>query len=144
MGANLMPMAQDLPDCEFVGIDLSLKQIEEGQAAIKELGLTNIKLRHLSIVDVDDSFGKFDYIICHGVYSWVPHDVQEKILEIGRDHLTPNGVMYVSYNTYPGWHLRGVVREMMRYHVADFDSPQMKIKQARGLLDFLTKYSKTH
>jgi len=144
MGANLLPMAQDLPACEFVGIDLSQKQIEEGKAAIKELGLTNIELRHLSIMDVESSLGKFDYIICHGVYSWVPHDVQEKILTIGRDHLTPNGVMYVSYNTYPGWHLRGVVREMMRYHVADFDSPQMKIKQARGLLEFLTKYSKTH
>jgi methyltransferase-like protein/cyclopropane fatty-acyl-phospholipid synthase-like methyltransferase len=144
MGWNLIPMAQDSPDSTFVGIDLSARQIEEGQAAIKELGLKNIELRHLSITDVDGTFGKFDYIICHGVYSWVPHDVQEKILKIGAEHLTPNGVMYVSYNTYPGWHLRGVVREMMRYHVADFDTPQMKIRQARGLLEFLLKYSKSH
>jgi cyclopropane fatty-acyl-phospholipid synthase-like methyltransferase/methyltransferase-like protein len=144
MGSNLIPMAQDLPNCKFVGIDLSAKQVEEGQAMIKSLGLKNIELRHLSIMDVDFSFGQFDYIICHGVYSWVPKEVQEKILKIGASHLTPNGVMYVSYNTYPGWHLRGVVREMMRYHVADFDSPQMKIRQARGLLDFLVKYSKSH
>lgn len=144
MGANLIPMAQDLPDSEFVGIDLSSRQIEEGQLMIRALGLKNVQLRHLSILDVDNTFDKFDYIICHGVYSWVPHDVQEKILKIGKDLLTPNGVMYVSYNTYPGWHLRGVVRDMMRYHVAEFDGAQTKIKQARGLLDFLVKYSKSH
>jgi cyclopropane fatty-acyl-phospholipid synthase-like methyltransferase/methyltransferase-like protein len=143
MGANLIPMAQDLPDSEFVGIDLSARQVKEGQAVIEELGLKNVELRHLSITDVDDSFGKFDYIICHGVYSWVPPEVQKAILDIGHKHLTSNGVSYVSYNTYPGWHLRGVVREMMRYHVEGFETPRQKIGQARGLLDFLVKYAKS-
>jgi methyltransferase-like protein len=50
--------------------------------------------------------------------------------------------MYVSYNVYPGWHLRGVVREMMQYHVADFPTPKQKIAQARGLLDFLVKHAR--
>ncbi|MEQ1828576.1 MAG: class I SAM-dependent methyltransferase [Pirellula sp.] len=144
MGSNLIPMAQDLPNCEFVGIDISPKQIELGQVTIRDLGLKNIELRHLSITDVDSTFGKFDYIICHGVYSWVPHDVQEKILKIGTDHLESNGILYVSYNTFPGWHLRAVIREMMLYHVAEFTTPQDKIRQARGLLDFLVKYSKSH
>jgi methyltransferase-like protein/cyclopropane fatty-acyl-phospholipid synthase-like methyltransferase len=143
MGANLIPMAQDLPDSEFVGIDLSSRQVKEGQAVIEELGLKNIELRHLSISDVDASVGKFDYIICHGVYSWVPPEVQKAILDIGSNHLTSNGVLYVSYNTYPGWHLRGVVREMMRYHVEGFETPRQKIAQARGLLDFLVKYAKS-
>jgi cyclopropane fatty-acyl-phospholipid synthase-like methyltransferase len=143
MGANLIPMAQDLPDSQFIGIDLSARQIKEGQEMIAELGLKNIELRHLSITDVDDSYGKFDYVICHGVYSWVPPDVQKAILDIGRKHLTSNGILYVSYNTYPGWHLRGVVREMMRYHVAGFESHKQKIAQARGLLDFLVKHAKS-
>jgi 2-polyprenyl-3-methyl-5-hydroxy-6-metoxy-1,4-benzoquinol methylase len=143
MGANLIPMAQDLPQSEFVGIDLSSRQVKEGQAVIEELGLKNIELRHLSITDVDASFGKFDYIICHGVYSWVPPEVQKAILDIGSNHLTTNGVLYVSYNTSPGWHLRGVVREMMRYHVEGFETPRQKIAQARGLLDFLVKYAKS-
>ncbi|MGE3778913.1 MAG: methyltransferase regulatory domain-containing protein [Pirellulaceae bacterium] len=143
MGANLIPMAQDLPGSEFVGIDLSQRQVAEGAAMIDSLALKNIELRHLSITDVGEDLGRFDYIICHGVYSWVPQEVRQKILEIGKSHLSPNGTMYVSYNTYPGWHLRAVVREMMRYHVADFDSPQMKIRQARGLLDFLVKYAKS-
>jgi cyclopropane fatty-acyl-phospholipid synthase-like methyltransferase len=104
IGSNLIPMAQDLPDSEFVGIDLSARQVEEGQGTISELGLENIELRQLSIMDVDESLGKFDYILCHGVYSWVPHEVQQRILEIGKQHLTDSGIQYVSYNTYPGWH----------------------------------------
>lgn len=143
MGANLIPMAQDLPESHFVGVDLSARQVKEGQAFIEELGLKNVELRHLSIADIDDSFGKFDYIICHGVYSWVPPEVQKAILDTGRKLLTSNGVLYVSYNTYPGWHLRGVVREMMKYHVAAFDNPRQQIAQARGLLDFLVKYARS-
>ena len=143
MGANIIPMAADLPESEFVGIDLSAKQVKMGKEIIAELGLKNIELRHCGINDVDESFGKFDYIICHGVYSWVPPEVQRGILDCGRKLLTSNGVLYVSYNTYPGWHLRGVVREMMRYHVAAFDTPQRKIRQARGLLDFLVKSARS-
>jgi methyltransferase-like protein/SAM-dependent methyltransferase len=140
-GGNLIPMAQDLPESQFVGIDLSARQIADGCGLLAELSLPNIELRHLSILDVDDSLGKFDYILCHGVYSWVPRQVQDKILDIGARNLRPGGVCYVSYNTYPGWHLRGVVRDMMQYHVAPFAEPQTKIDQARCLLDFLNKSS---
>jgi methyltransferase-like protein len=67
--------------------------------------------------------------------------LQDQILAIGRRHLHPRGVFYVSYNAYPGWHLRGVVRDMMRYHVRRFDGPQTKTAQARLLLEFLVKSS---
>ncbi len=87
-----------------MGIDLSGQQIVEGQKTVEAIGLTNIELRHMSILDVDDSFGPFDYIVCHGVYSWVPGSVQDRILAICARHLVPEGIGYVSYNTYPGWH----------------------------------------
>ena len=136
MGSNLIPMAEGLPGSEFVGIDYGERQIEAGTKIIQDLGMENIQLQLKSILDVQEDLGKFDYILCHGVYSWVPKDVQQKILKIGKTHLSENGIMYVSYNTYPGWHFRGVVREMMRYHVEDFPSPREKVGQARGLLDF--------
>ena len=84
-------------------------------------------MRAASIADVDRSCGQFDYIICHGVYSWVPPAVQDKILWICRASADAQGVAYVSYNTYPGWHLRTVVRELMNYHTARFDDPQTKV-----------------
>jgi len=143
-GGNLIPMAQDLPGSDFLGIDLSNRQIADGLSLLDQLPLDNVRLRTASILDVDASYGEFDYIICHGVYSWVPREVQQEILQIGRRHLSPRGVMYVSFNTYPGWHLRGVVRDMMLYHVASFAEAPRRINQARRLLDFLIETATPH
>jgi methyltransferase-like protein/SAM-dependent methyltransferase len=138
-GGNLIPMALGLPQSSFIGIDLSQRQIADGQKTVDALGLKNIELRHASILDVDAGFGLFDYIICHGVYSWVPPEVQEKILRVCAENLAPAGVAFVSYNTYPGWHMRGMIREMMSYHAKNFPDPQTQVRQARALLDFLAK-----
>jgi methyltransferase-like protein/SAM-dependent methyltransferase len=137
-GGNLIPMAFNLPRSEFVGVDLSRRQVEEAHAAIRGLGLPNIRVEHCSIEEIDRGWGEFDYIICHGVFSWVPDAVQDKILQISHDNLRHNGIAYISYNTYPGWHMRETVRDMMRYHVDQFDDPQEQVRQARALLAFLT------
>ncbi len=136
-GGNLIPMAEYLPDSEFVGIDLSAKQIADGQQMVRQLGLTNVTLKKVDIREVDAAFGTFDYVIAHGVYSWVPASVREKILDVCRTLLSPNGIGYVSYNTFPGWHMRGMIRDMMRYHSARFQTPTDRTNQARALLDFL-------
>ncbi|RME73774.1 MAG: methyltransferase domain-containing protein [Chloroflexi bacterium] len=136
-GGNLIPMALTLPHSEFVGLDLSARQIAEGQTVIKSLGLGNITLSQMDIMDIDHRLGQFDYIIAHGVFSWTPRPVQEKILAVCREHLSPNGVAYISYNTYPGWRLHEAVREMMLYHTRNITDPQTRIDQARALLDFL-------
>jgi len=136
-GGNLIPMAFHLPGSEFVGVDLSLRQVELGRQTIHDLELPNIRLEQASILDADRSWGRFDYIICHGVYSWVPKTVQEKILSIASDNLAPQGIAYVSYNTYPGWHMREMIRHMMLYHARQFNEPEKKIEQARALMDFL-------
>ncbi len=138
-GGNIIPMAEALPESHFVGIDGSGRQIADGERVLRATGLANVTLRHANILDVDDTYGPFDYIICHGVFSWVPDVVREKILAICAKHLTPNGVAYISYNTYPGWHLRGLIRDMMRYHALRFDTPRERIQQARALLDFLVQ-----
>ena len=138
-GGNLTPMAQSFPETQFVGVDLSARQVAEGREVISNLGLTNIELRHASILDVDARFGEFEYILCHGVYSWVPRPVQDKILQIAARNMVRGGICYVSYNVYPGWHMRGVVRDMMQYHAAGFSDPQTRIDQARLLLAFLNR-----
>lgn len=139
LGGNLIPMALASPGSRYVGIDLSPRQIAEGQKMARELGLANIELKAMSILEVDDSFGQFDYILTHGVYSWVPPQVQERILEISRRNLAPMGVAYVSYNALPGWHARAAVREMLWYHTASRSDPADRVKAARGLLMFLAR-----
>jgi methyltransferase-like protein/cyclopropane fatty-acyl-phospholipid synthase-like methyltransferase len=136
-GGNLIAMAEQLPFSQFVGIDLSRRQIAEGQALVHELGIENIVLRPMSILDVTPELGQFDYIICHGVYSWVPRDVQAKILAVCKQNLAPNGVAFISYNVYPGWHSRGMVRDMMQFHARHGGDPETCTKRARELLAWL-------
>jgi methyltransferase-like protein/SAM-dependent methyltransferase len=138
-GGNVIPMALADPDSQYVGIDLSARQIEDAQATARELGLRNIDLRAMSITDIPADFGQFDYILCHGVYSWVPPEVQAKILDVCKMYLAPQGVAYVSYNCYPGWHARGAIREMLWYHTEQYEDPAVRVRAARGLLAFLTK-----
>jgi len=137
-GGNLIGMAEALPDSRFVGVDLSPRQIANGQAVVDDLGLKNIELHARSIMDVDETWGTFDYILCHGVYSWVPAAVQDKILDLCARQLNPQGVAYISYNTYPGWHGRAMVREMMGYHAQQFADPATRVQQARAFLEFVT------
>ena len=110
-GGNLIPMAYQLPGSQFVGIDLSKVQVDEGLETVKALGLTNIDLKQLSILDVTPALGKFDYILCHEVYSWVPNTVQKKILEIRVYSLNPQEIAYISNIAYFGWHRRGDAQE---------------------------------
>ena len=136
---NVICMAEALPESEFVGLDLSPSQIAAGQQLVDAAGLKNVRLQAASIMDVDESWGKFDYILSHGVFSWVPTFVQDKLFEICRSLLTPQGIAYLSYNTYPGWHQRTVVREMMQYHTALLTEPRERIQQARAVLNFFAK-----
>lgn len=136
-GGNIIPLADQFPNATVVGVDLSSKQISDGQKIVSALGLKNIKLIADDFQAINDSYGEFDYILCHGVFSWVPPVAQERILEICKERLTPNGVAYISYNAYPGWFMRGMIRQMMLYHVSNLPDPASKIQQARALLSFI-------
>ncbi len=138
-GANLIPFAQLYPNSTFVGVDLSARQVEYGQKAISQLGLTNITLQQKNILDFDAEGKKFDYIIVHGIYSWVPEKVRDKILDICDTSLTENGVAYISYNALPGWHMRGMIRDMMLFHSSQFTDIQQRIGQSRALVKFLAE-----
>lgn len=138
-GGNIVPMALAAPQSRFVGIDLSARQIADGQAIVSELCLGNVELRQVNIAEIGDDLGQFDYILCHGVYSWVPPQVQAAILRICKRNLVENGVAYISYNCYPGWHARGAIREMIWYHTERFADPAQRVRAARGLLALLAK-----
>ncbi|RPH38131.1 MAG: methyltransferase domain-containing protein, partial [Planctomycetota bacterium] len=133
-GGNLLPMAVGLPDSEFVGIDPSGPAVGRAARLAEELGLRNVVLAKKGVEDLDADLGLFDYIITHGVFSWVAPPLQDRILDVSRRLLRPDGLAYVSYNTYPGWHVRGMVREMMMYHVRNEPSPSGRVAQARELL----------
>ena len=143
-GNNIIAMAARYPESTCIGIDYAVRQIELGQEQLNDLDLTNIELKHLSIMDIDKSFGEFDYIICHGVLSWVPPEVQEKILEVCSTNLAPDGIAYVSYNTLPGWNSVRSVREMLIYHTAVYNTPTEKAQAARQILKLIGDSARTN
>jgi SAM-dependent methyltransferase len=132
-GGNLVPMAYGLPSSTFTGIDLAPTAIAHAEELARELGLENLSLREGDVTALDD-LGTFDYIVCHGVYSWVEPRVRDALLAICRDHLAPHGVAYVSYDVLPGGHMREITRQMLRWHLRDIDDPAERIGQARALL----------
>jgi methyltransferase-like protein/SAM-dependent methyltransferase len=138
-GGNIIPMAYGLPGSEFVGVDFAIRQIEQAQAAVQTLGLTNLRLEHRNILDIGSDFGRFDYIIAHGVYSWVPQPVRDRLLAVCKQNLNPNGVAYVSYNAYPGGALFQVMGEMMRYHTRDTSDPLERLAKARSFMELLAQ-----
>lgn len=142
-GGNIIPLAELYPDSYFTGIDYSAKQIKTGQENICALGLKNISLREMSIADINDDFGQFDFIIAHGVYSWVAPELQEKVLQICQTNLAENGVAYVSLNTLPGWNTVNTIREAMLYHTQGLDEPQARVQQSRSMLEFLVESTAT-
>jgi methyltransferase-like protein/trans-aconitate methyltransferase len=140
-GGNLIPLAYQYPDSTFLGVDLSARAIEIGQKAVARLGLRNIDLRALDITEMTPDDGQFDYIVGHGVYSWVPPPVRAKMLSIFRTNLSRQGIAYVSYNCHPGSYLRDLARSIMLYHVRDNADPQQRVQQGRTLLQVLAEMS---
>lgn len=138
-GGSLINFACNYPKSYTLGIDLSQVQIDLGKKVISDLKLKNIELKCLSILDIDESFGKFDYIICHGVFAWVPLDVQNKILEISSKLLNKDGISFISYNAMPGWNMMKTIREMMLFHASMFHDSNDKLQQAKLFLKFINE-----
>ena len=136
-GNNLIAMAYSLPGSTFTGIDLAAEPVAEGQGRIAALGLRNIRLLAMDLMDLEPAFGEFDYIVAHGVYSWVPAAVRDKLMEVCRANLSPHGVVFISYNALPGCHLRRMVRDMMLYHIAGVEEPEQRLQQALSLASLI-------
>ncbi len=142
-GGNLVPMAYTLRGSEFLGLDLAQTAVARGRETIAALGLPNISLLAADLSSVS-GLGTFDYVIAHGLYSWVPPDVQERILGLAREVLAPHGIAYVSYNAYPGNHARQAVRKMMKFHIRTIEEPARRIEQARALVRLLSQAALPH
>lgn len=138
LGGNLLAMAVALPESDFVGIDLSVRQIDRARADAAAIRQGNVDYFVGDVRSLSPSLGQFDYVICHGVYSWVDEETQAAILGAFREHLAPHGVAYLSYNTFPGWHLRGAIRAMLQREVGFEGTPRERVKRARDFLAFLS------
>ena len=131
-GGNIISQAVHNPEATFVGIELSEDQVEKGNKIISDAKLDNVSLIQGDIMNFDETLGTFDYIIAHGFYSWISDEMKDKLLDIISHHLADNGIAYVSYNTYPGWHTMEEVRQLMLFANRGHDELTHKEKVLRG------------
>jgi len=87
--------------------------------------------------DIGANKESFDYIICHGLFSWVPAFVRQKIMDICRETLSQRGLAVISYNALPGWHIVRGLREIMLYHTRHISAPAEKVREARRIIGLL-------
>lgn len=142
-GGNLIPLAVRFPEAHFTGIDISAVQLDDGGKRIERLHLKNIDLQCVSITDFEAEPASFDYIICHGVFSWVEAGIREAILANIGKLLTSDGLAYVSYNVMPGWRMRQALRDAMILHAGSGEDPAHRVSRARWMLNFLKDHTAT-
>jgi len=136
-GGHLLPLAARYPQCRFVGIDRAEHSLSLAKARAEKADLGNVVLHLTDLREFEDERSSFDFIVCHGVYSWIPNDARIALRRLIRRHLAPTGVAYVSFNTLPGWHMRGAVRDMLRREVRGIESQAERVAHAREFLQFL-------
>lgn len=139
-GGNLSPQAQQYPSSDFLGIDISGTHISAAKNAQNFMELENISFQEMDITKLIDELETYDYTITHGVMSWVPPIVRKNIFEIYRDHLSENGLGFISYNTFPGWNMVRSIRDSMLYHANRFEEPKEKITRSKAFLKFLSSH----
>lgn len=138
-GEHLLAAAVALPRAHFVGTDLSEAAIRRGQELQQQAGIHNVELIQADLLQYEPIPHDFDYVIAHGFYSWVPPVVRDRLFEVARISLRPQGLGYVSYNALPGCHVRRMFWDMMKVHTQGIDDPVEKIAKVKELAAFLAQ-----
>lgn len=135
-GVNALAIAQTLPQAQITGVDLSPAAIDRGRSLARAAGLDNVELR---VGDLGDpgwraGLGPVDYVIAHGVYSWIGPAARGALLDACRELLAPDGIAFISYNAYPGSYLRDMARDMLAFHLRGVAGPAARISGAQQLM----------
>lgn len=116
-GFGLCLTASLHPDMEFVGIDFNPAHIAHARALADKAGLGNVKFVEGDFVELGNNWpkelGQFDYVVIHGVWSWISSNVRKSAVDALKKCLVPGGLVYNSYNAQPGWHAGSILRELL-------------------------------
>lgn len=132
-GANLLPMAVALPGARFTGCDFSALLMSRARRMADGLGVGNVELIEGDLRRVAPTLGTYDYILAHGFYSWVPEDVRDALMAVIRDRLAPRGLAFVTFNVQPGFHVRRIARDLMRFEIGDEPDPAKRLAGVRRI-----------
>ncbi len=135
-GTNTIAVAESLPGSRCLGIDIAPAAIERGGELRDAVGIDNVELEAADFRDAAPEPGAWDFVVLHGILSWVPDDARVAALDLAARSLAPNGVLMASYNALPGWWLLQPARALARRHAARAgDDPEARAGAARDALE---------
>ncbi len=141
-GFSLLTYAAANPHGFFIGVDFNTQHIKEAKEAAKKSNLTNILFIEKSIADILDDIPDCDFIVMHGVYSWVHSDIKKAIRTFIDKKLKSTGLSLISYNTFPGWHIYAPLRMMMQEYALGLTENRLEdAKEGLSFLDFLKSHN---
>ena len=113
-GHSTVVNAAAFPTGMFHGCDVNPNHAAGARAFARALELPNFQFHEapfqaLALGDLP----RFDFIVLHGVYSWVGEEARGAIRRIIRQRLSERGLVYLSYNCLPGWSNEVPLRRLM-------------------------------
>ena len=136
-GHSILIFAAANPQAIFIGIDFNQEHIEYAVKRAEKLGIGNCQFIHADITTLD-ALPQSDYIVMHGLYTWVHEPVRNAIHQLIESSLSEHGLILVSYNAYPGWHVFEPLRMMFReYSMQLSEDPFYNAEQGLGFLAWM-------
>lgn len=134
---TLVALAAANPRAHFVGVDFNAEHIAHARGLAFEAGMDNVHFYDLDFEALlGEELGPFDFVVAHGVLSWVAPQKRKAVLEFASSRLKPGGLLHVSYNALPGWAALEPLRQLLTSAAGD-DS----LERARQGLAFARQLS---
>jgi SAM-dependent methyltransferase len=123
-GVTATILAATHPKGVFHGIDAMPVHIDHARQLASAAAIPNLQFHAVDFAAaIDLELPQFDYIVAHGVYTWIDRDAQGALRRFIDRRLNQGGLVYLSYNTMPGWArdlpFHGLLREFGRTFSGD-------------------------
>ncbi len=117
-GFGLCLLAASYPQAEFLGIDFNPEHVAHARELAQQAGLGNVRFEEADFAVLAQQwpadYGKFQYAVLHGIYSWVPVPLRAALVQVLERATAPGALVYNSYNTLPGWLSAVPLQHMLR------------------------------
>jgi SAM-dependent methyltransferase len=136
-GVTLLNHAMTFPHSNCVGIDQDKRIFNICDKYQNELQCKNVSFISENLQNLTDNENlknRFDYIIVHGLFSWVNHKVRDSILILIKHCLNDNGICYLSYNLIPQISPRLKLRELIQPEIGSINNITEAITTVKTLL----------
>ena len=131
-GVSTALLAAANPHGQFWANDFNPTHILNARTTAEAAGTTNVTFLEASFEDLSAAdLPEFDFIVLHGIWSWVSAENRHYIVELIRRRLKLGGLVYLSYNCLPGWARVAPLRRLMKLGVTNPSAPAAaRVEQA--------------